>query len=186
WPPEPPQLAGTLAPRAARTPPPAAPPPAGGWARERRRRAVACRAGSGHGGDVRGHGRRVRTGHELRRHRTRGSGGVDLVVDDLLDRLLLEMLSLVGGESAVEIGPDRTDSPGVGELVTAPALRDEELLPLRDVPALGDPGLLAPTARRECGDSQQEQSRGEEAQATREAGSRLRPSIAPRRASGRS
>src|SRR5512132_702258 len=97
------------------------------------------------------------------------------------------MLSPRAGEGAVEIGTDRPGRPCVRETVATAALGDEERLPLPDVSSLGDTGLLVPAAGRERGDSQQEQSRGEEAhQARRVAGSRFRPARVPRYASDRS
>src|SRR4051812_23288471 len=113
--------------------------------RQRRRGALAGRAGAGDRGDVAGHRLGVRAGDELAWHRI--GGVVDLVIDHLSDRAQPEVLRPRAGEGAVEVRADRPGRPGVRQLVAAAALRDEELLPLRDIPALGDPRLAGATAR---------------------------------------
>src|SRR5205823_10669845 len=82
---------------------------------------LASRARSGHRRDVSRHGGRVRAGHDLGRHQTGGSGMVDLVVDDLLDRALPKMLFLRAGEGTVQIGADRPARSRVRKTVATAA-----------------------------------------------------------------
>src|SRR5262249_5602697 len=101
-------------------------------------------------GDVGRDVARVGPGHDPGRHDAAGSSVVDLVVDDLSDRALLEMLHPWAGERAVEVGADGPARARVGQRVAAPALADEQLLAAPDIraAALGEPGLADAAAAR--------------------------------------